>query len=991
MFDTLDFLQTILPPLPASILPGMVDGAYFSVGINKNFKPGVITDAPDSLPKLIDLCNRYSRQGYNAYMGLCSYRDATIGRKATNAMQVKSLWADIDVGKPNCQYKTFDQALAALVQFRQDTGLKPTYVVKSGVGLHVYWALHKCIDVPTWKQLANLFHKLCMKYKLDVDPPRAEDAASILRMPGTRHQSSGSTVEILAKGAVWNAGEFGKRIVGLMPGVTVSPVSVPQPPAVLTTDSMAALVGMGAQEPTADPYKVAKHCPQICSMAWGGYQQWFLAITVLKSCKGGYDAAHELSKFCPEKYDAAAVDKAFYSARDSSPARCCTFRSANANLCDTCRYRDLLTSPIELYRKATETAPTAPTASIPEQVQEGPLNPEIEWEDKLIPISHKSFKVDERGILRVSKEQNPLTGDWNDKIIHMTDVQMYYKRSEKYVGDNEQPQRTHVFELIYPTGQHTEARYVISDHTKSGAIATWMQQYNIFPKSNLVTPKMFGDFMNAYLESVVNTVAAKEVPTRDRFGWTKYDMKDREPLPCFVIGQRGVTPEGLKPVKIHGKMAGMADLVFNTKGTLENWKLVPKLYRVLDQKAGQFAMCLSFAAPLMRFVLNEARNGLFSLYGKSGRGKSELLRNIASVWGDPMQSFFDRRASVTTRCLKLSKWNNIPATMDEVTDVTDEDMFSLAYTLINGNDKEKSASSGAELLTQGNWSTITMTTANKSFKEAIARRAGDSDATLLRVVELECDFHKVEHPVLQKLVDTVMAVARTNYGLAGQEFLYQLLRRGERILTLSQTVTHWIHNHKFSQEERYMSHLIAMGLQAGRWAVEFGLLDYDMDALEQWVLDELVPANRTATKDLRYNPVDALSQYLMDRQLNTIVVASHKRRVKEHGRCPQAGLPDKYLICRPQRNCTVRYEVESEELYFTATDFSEWCREHRLSPRTMKSELKAFGLEMTTARVSMWAGIEWMHTPYVSCWYLSSNTLHQLGYTPVIPVQEEKS
>ena len=132
MFDTLDFLQTILPPLPASILPGMVDGAYFSVGINKNFKPGVITDAPDSLPKLIDLCNRYSRQGYNAYMGLCSYRDATIGRKATNAMQVKSLWADIDVGKPNCQYKTFDQALAALVQFRQDTGLKPTYVVKSG-------------------------------------------------------------------------------------------------------------------------------------------------------------------------------------------------------------------------------------------------------------------------------------------------------------------------------------------------------------------------------------------------------------------------------------------------------------------------------------------------------------------------------------------------------------------------------------------------------------------------------------------------------------------------------------------------------------------------------------------------------------------------------------------------------------------------------------------------------------------------------------------
>lgn len=987
MFDTLEFLQTILPPLPPALLPGMVNGAYFAVGIANSLKPPVRTEAPDTLQKLIDICNVLSRQGYNAYMGLCSYRDASIGRKAVNAMQAKALWADIDVGKPKCKYRTFDQALSALVAFRQATDLKPTYVIKSGMGLHVYWALDKCIDIPTWKQLANLFHKLCIRFDLDIDPPRAEDAASILRMPGTMHFSSGNTVEILAKGEVLNAYAFGKHLLDLMPGVTFSPIVPAQVPNVVTSDSMAALVGMGPQEPTADPFKIARNCPQICTMGFGAYQQWFLSIAVLKSCVRGQEAAHELSKLCPEKYDAAAVDKAYRAARESSPTRCTTFRDANPKLCAVCRYRDLLTSPIELDRKAVE---EQPKVEEPKPVQDGPLNPVIEWEDKLITLAHKSFKIDERGIIRVAKMQDPLTGEWVDKIIHMTDVQMYYKRSEKYVGDDEQPQRTHVFELIYPTGQHAEARFVISEHAKSSAIMTWMQQYNIFPKSPLATPKMFGEFMNAYLESVVNTVAAKEVPTRDRFGWTKYELKDKPPLPCFVIGQRGVTPEGLKPVRIHGKMANMADTVFNTKGTLEAWKMVPKLYRVLDQKAGQFAMCLSFAAPLMKFVLSEARNGLFSLYGKSGRGKSELLRNIASVWGDPMQSFFDRRASVTTRCLKLSKWNNIPATMDEVTDVTDEDMFSLAYTLINGNDKEKSASSGAELLTQGNWSTITMTTANKSFKEAIARRAGDSDATLLRVVELECDFHKVEHPILQQLVDTVMATARLNYGLAGQEFIYQLLRRGERILTLSQTITHWIHGHKFSQEERYMSHLIAMGLQAGRWAVEFGLLDYDMDALEDWALQELVPANRSATTDLRYNPVDALSQYLMDRQLNTIVVAAHKRRVKEHGHCPQANLPDKFLICKPQRNCTIRYEMESREMYVAASDFNEWCREHRLSPRTMRSELSAVGIDITTIRTSLWLGIEWMQTPYVSCWYLSSNTLNQLGYTPVIPVKEEK-
>ena len=45
--------------------------------------------------------------------------------------------------------------------------------------------------------MARFFHAVCKAKGLDVDPTRAEDLSSVLRLPGTIHQSSGAEVKVI--------------------------------------------------------------------------------------------------------------------------------------------------------------------------------------------------------------------------------------------------------------------------------------------------------------------------------------------------------------------------------------------------------------------------------------------------------------------------------------------------------------------------------------------------------------------------------------------------------------------------------------------------------------------------------------------------------------------------------------------------------------------------------------------------------------------------
>ena len=144
-----------------------------------------------------------------------------------------------------------------------------------------------------------------------------------------------------------------------------------------------------------------------------------------------------------------------------------------------------------------------------------------------------------------------------------------------------------------------------------------------------------------------------------------------------------------------GSKAAFVEPELKAKGSLEQWKHIPQMYKTLDQKIGQLAMCMSFAAPFLRYGSGEATNGILSLWSSaSGLGKTHVLRFAASVWGNPYEQFISREASSVARTRRMSILNNLPVFMDEVTDINDEDMYSLAYTIVGGKEKDTMKSSG---------------------------------------------------------------------------------------------------------------------------------------------------------------------------------------------------------------------------------------------------------------------------------------------------------
>jgi hypothetical protein len=77
-------------------------------------------------------------------------------RLQTNAVALKSFFLDLDAkGLDKNSYNTKDEAIADLARFINATELpKPSAVVDSGGGYHVYWTVMRALTPDEWKPIA---------------------------------------------------------------------------------------------------------------------------------------------------------------------------------------------------------------------------------------------------------------------------------------------------------------------------------------------------------------------------------------------------------------------------------------------------------------------------------------------------------------------------------------------------------------------------------------------------------------------------------------------------------------------------------------------------------------------------------------------------------------------------------------------------------------------------------------------------------------------
>lgn len=97
---------------------------------------------------------------------------------------------------PEKVYADREAALEDLRRFTRKSGLRPSIIISSGEGLHVYYVLDEAISVVEWKPRAQRLQELCEKHGLKVDAPITTDAARVLRAPGTTHKN-GNRVRVI--------------------------------------------------------------------------------------------------------------------------------------------------------------------------------------------------------------------------------------------------------------------------------------------------------------------------------------------------------------------------------------------------------------------------------------------------------------------------------------------------------------------------------------------------------------------------------------------------------------------------------------------------------------------------------------------------------------------------------------------------------------------------------------------------------------------------
>lgn len=845
----------------------------------------------DGLIKLIDLRtdNWFSPAAFSG-----------TSRKAKDCTGAAALWLDIDIGAHHAKPDYTDPKQFGLdfKKFMAGTGLPMPWIVSTGHGVHLYWPLGRTVAPDKWSRFMARLFTACDKYGLRYDHA-ATDISRILRVPGTYNHKGQPVPVRIAKAGVTDL-------------LRLATVLKQYEPAKQTAVKHADTV---REMRETDP--IVNGCEQIRTCGAAEYETWRNAARCLTFCDHGYETFHQLSQD-DSRYNVDQCDKTWDSLEKDiyAPVLCATFEKAHPDVCAKCPSHNKIKTPVMLGKKLKAKVDPAPADSI-----------------RGVPFESDSYSVvPGKGV------------QWTFKNKEGAEVTLTIAPFEFYIMelviDNRMltPLRTYKARVVFPDNSYRDFDLIIDEIYKTGlAPIRILTQYGIAPEPRFEKPMV--EFMRTYISKIQNELTPSYV--RDHYGWYEVQDLNGEHHSEFVVGAQTYTASGVKVTYLDSRAQAMAEHKMTVRGTLDEWKKIPRLYRELDQKSAQLLMCAAFGSVFMPLGIGTATNVMYNFYDTvGGKGKSSLLSALASVWGDPSSLPLGRTDTIAAKYQQYSVYHNLPILIDEITGMHAEDMASMLYDLVNGREKNRSNRSGTELQRGGSWQTITVSTSNQSVYEMLKSFREQTLATSMRVIEMRCDFKDFTGNVeVTHKIDSVMTAVHGNYGLAGREFIQYIISHPEVRKYVTDSVAAFSQKYRCNNDERFWITGLGVALAAGRLAVQMGLLDYDIDALEDWIGKVLLPDMRSSVKDSRQSPVSIMADFVTDNINNTLAVQFHTRQAPE----PMlAGMPDPYVVIEPRGSLQIRRELDTNTVIFKRSALARWAESHGISAATLLDDLRQY-------------------------------------------------
>jgi hypothetical protein len=329
-------------------------------------------------------------------------------RSAMDALLQKSIWIDVDVGKSEKgkqpKYATVDEALRAVLTFQKASGLpRPSAIVFSGSGVHVYWISKTALTPQQWQPWASGLKNMLLANNVLCDAGLTTDIARILRMPGTFNHKYDPPKPVELSPLPLKLYDFEtdlKVVLSFAAPVTAAPAASTYSPFADGVDPAIFRAGPDPQfkeqgvvvgsEPglsagidkfsdnLVDPKPIFKKkeaggCEFYReAIATGGVNHnqplWNLAVLGATFMENGNAVAHAISKGHPEYTEVdtqALYDRKMAERHDRGIGypSCAAIKANGCSSCEACPLRDKGKSPLNIRPELTQGGGTAQQAS----------------------------------------------------------------------------------------------------------------------------------------------------------------------------------------------------------------------------------------------------------------------------------------------------------------------------------------------------------------------------------------------------------------------------------------------------------------------------------------------------------------------------------------------------------------------------------------------------------------------------------------------------
>ena len=852
----------------------------------------------------------FLEKGRDVYFGVAKF-ETNLNRKKENVKDLKSFWIDLDCGesKAEVNQKTgrpdgyIDQptALQELQKFCKLIGLPKPLLVNSGRGIHAYWPLTNPISKEEWEPVANRLNELCVLHNLYVDASVFE-IARVLRVPGTLNfkDNPPKPVELISDAPDVEYETF-KNLLGVKEAPTKpsAPKELSELQKAMAANTVSRFSKIMIR--SANNEGCAQLLYQFQNQDSVSEPMWFNALSIAHRCVDRETAIHKISERHPEYSPEDTEDKASHTA---FAQRCATFEKNNPGGCDGCQWKGRIGSPIALGREIVK-------------AEETEVHETEELDDfathKIPSYPHPYFRGKNGGIyITVSSDE-----ETEPICVYEHDLYVVKRMNDPDPSVGELV----LLRLHLPQDGVREFTIPLS----TVAVKERLREA-LSTKGVAGMPKQMDQLM-AFLMTFIKELQYKKKAElmRTQFGWVDKDSK-------FIIGDREINKDGVfhsPPSTVTQQFAES----MHPMGTLEKWKEVFNMYGAPGLEPHAFAALTAFGAPLLKFTGHSG--AIINLIHKdSGTGKSTALYMCNSVYGHPDRLAAIWKDTLAAKVLHLGIMNNLPFTVDEITNLTPADFSTLAYSMSQGRGANRSRSDKNEMrINKTTWQTMSLASSNASFYEKMGVHKNSPDGEMMRLLEYQIHpSNIIPTHVAKQMFDHQL---KENYGHAGDIYCSYLVNNLEdaksNMLAIQQKIDKEM---RLTNKERFWSAVIACNLTGGLIARMLGLHDYDMKAIYAWSMQMLTTVRQDIAPPAN-NSSSVIGDYINRHIQNMLVVNNETdKRTNMHT------LP----IQEPRDKLYIRYEPDTKLMYIVAKHFKKDCVESQASYKDTLHELKAKGI-----------------------------------------------